>query len=812
MAALTLHTKAPPMRFFILAVVLITSSVAHADSGMLPGGATLQFNRLFLHEHNSKDLVQPEKLPDSKWRYFNYAHCVCGQSGVATQTDYRETTFAYEILLKNQTTLIHSALEIWVGSTCDDMVSRQMLCHQIANAGSSDIASIAAMNGIAPVIPVFDLMNPAPNSTATCLKQEVDQSEWALVKGEQAGTYDYSVAQQITTDSLPPPQPTQFSAAGAESAIQISWKAPIGNTSDIAYYQALCATAAGAPGRSDPPAARYVTPRTLCGATGTNADVTLAVADIDAAGNGISNVDAGMPIDAATKLDAAIKFDAAANAAAASDATVDAATVDAPTVNAGPATLIEPLAHLDPTYICGETTEATATSIRLEHLKNGAPYTVVLLAIDKYGNAAGTFFTKQLTPQPVTDFWEDLHNRGSKVQGGFCLIAETYGDDNPLTNALRGFRDQTLARSAPGRWLTDAYYATLGKLGFVVRGHVVVRVLIGILLAPLVGIALLWHVLTLPGLLVLAAVAWACRRAVTSRRRRTEISPRSTREGVVAASVGLSLVIMAPASAQAQAPYWQDPLGTQDHSLADEESDVAWHVGVRVGPYTPQIDSEPGLMKNSAGQGPYQAMFGGYRITPVVDIDRIVWNGFGQVGIGLSVGYMGKTAHAFAQVSDPNKAACAAPNQDFCIDPSNPNRIRSSGDTTKFRLIPLELTALYRFSYLDDNYGIPLVPYVRGGLGYYIWWSTAPSGDFSRDPMAADNQSRGASAGLVGAVGLQIRAERIDATAAQSMAESGIAHAGFYGELSAGWVNGFGSASKLNVGDKTWFAGVDFEF
>ena len=44
------------------------------------------------------------------------------------------------------------------------------------------------------------------------------------------------------------------------------------------------------------------------------------------------------------------------------------------------------------------------------------------------------------------------------------------------------------------------------------------------------------------------------------------------------------------------------------------------------------------------------------------------------------------------------------------------------------------------------------------------------------------------------------------------MRESGIEHAGFYGEYSIGKVDGFGSDSKLAVGDATWFAGVDFEF
>ena len=71
----------------------------------------------------------------------------------------------------------------------------------------------------------------------------------------------------------------------------------------------------------------------------------------------------------------------------------------------------------------------------------------------------------------------------------------------------------------------------------------------------------------------------------------------------------------------------------------------------------------------------------------------------------------------------------------------------------------------------------------------------------------------GASLGYQLAVGLALRAERIDRQSAYSMRnELGIEHAGFYAEYSLGKVDGFGSDTKLSVGDATWFAGVDFEF
>jgi hypothetical protein len=126
----------------------------------------------------------------------------------------------------------------------------------------------------------------------------------------------------------------------------------------------------------------------------------------------------------------------------------------------------------------------------------------------------------------------------------------------------------------------------------------------------------------------------------------------------------------------------------------------------------------------------------------------------------------------------------------------------------------------YRFTLLDDLYGIPVVPYVRGGLSYYAWWIKSPNGDVSKicEEMRADmtcakeNKAYGGSLGFQGSIGLAIRAERIDADAATSMRSSGIAHAGFYAEYQYAKVDGFGSDSKLSVGDNTWFAGVDFEF
>jgi hypothetical protein len=110
------------------------------------------------------------------------------------------------------------------------------------------------------------------------------------------------------------------------------------------------------------------------------------------------------------------------------------------------------------------------------------------------------------------------------------------------------------------------------------------------------------------------------------------------------------------------------------------------------------------------------------------------------------------------------------------------------------------------------------VPYARVGLAYDLWW-VRTNGDTAKACWDGTHTSGcdadkaiGASLGVVGSVGISVRAERIDKASAASMRSSGIQHAGFYAEWSVGKVDGFKPDSKLSVGDSTWFAGVDFEF
>lgn len=739
-------------RFVSVTVLVMFAAIrpASADGTLGTMGAQITFDHLQI-SRDGTTFFEPEAT--KRPLYFNLAHCTCSKAG--------RDAFKYTVH-ETAPSGVHSQLEFWVGQQCADDTVRAQMCRQASTI--ADVDHLFATPEIHD-FRLFDVVNGQLSKDMDCLATlEGTATIWAFVSLNGNGVFDYKTTITVGTqsgepatstngvDTKPPPLPADLIARGSENAVALSWTPPTSNGTDVAYYQALCANVDGTPALSKGGDARYVTTPSICPGVTPPASEKLSMQALD-------NGEAAVPL---------------------------------PTGAFG---------GLDARYICGEA-PGTADSLTITGLENGTPYDVILLSVDLHGNFTGAYFSNTITPHPVKDFWEDLQDHGSGAEGGLCLLAETYGDRSALTTALRAFRDDTLAGSRSGRWLRDAYYASLARLGAQVHGSLALRIVAAVLLSPLVALALLWHWLTLPGVLGLFAAAWWLRR----RARRWLVAMLRARTVRIAAALG-AITLGAPRAhaGGGYQPYWEDtdPSNNQDQSLADQPGLVRWHAGIRIGPYVPGIDSQLGM-----NPGPYQQMFGGYRMLPMLDIDRFLWTGFGQVGIGGSIGYFRKTAHAFLTPYDPMSTA---PREK---DPAAEN---------SFWLIPLALTATYRLTVLDDNYGIPVVPYVRGGLSYYLWWVNAPDGSIARacknpslaadaPPCRPDTKALGASFGVQASIGIAIRAERLDASTAMSMQQSGIQHAGIYAELSVAKVDGFGSDTKLSVGDSTWFAGVDFEF
>lgn len=743
------------MTRFVALCVAVGVSIAGAGDAWAqawPAGSTIKWERFSVKQGEA--FVEPDQ--EDRRQFLNRAHCICAKTAPNDEAFH----FQYDVSL-SATSGTGATGEVWVGTQCDNDQNRVTMCRQLPAETIADIDTLAMPPVKKLRLNFFDVVN-GPKNMDACVSEEGTKLVWILAKDN--GNYVYTTSQgvgEVSGDNLskpdtrPPEGLENLDVSGSENSIEINWTLSESNTDDYAYIQALCSHADDtvvfeADAR---PAARYQTAKALCGG-------------MDDFQFGMTAVDLPDEEDVTTT-----KF-----------------------------------ADLPAEYLCGEQAAPASGSLKIEKLTNGTKYKVAVLAVDHHGNVIGTSFTKTVTPRPVTDFWEDLHDRGGAVEGG-CLLSTTYGDGNPLTRTLREFRDGTLARSALGRWLTGAYYGTIGALAV---ESFPARIAVGIAMLPLVALALLWHLLGLPALLALLALPWLVRRRAALRawlvhRRR------------LAAAIVTAGLLLAPGLAAADdfTPYWEDP--SQEASLG-EPSEVKWIAGIRVGPYIPDIDLQ--FPQNAAtGMGPYEAMFGTYytdtngdgtgdkrhkkrvyQVLPMLDVERVVWRGFGQLGVGGTLGYMQKTAYAYENGTTED----------------DPMRPRSTAKNT-FRLIPLAATVTYRFTYLDDRWGIPVIPYVRGGLAYYMWWIKGPNGtsEVCEGPapeMCTNDKAYGGTPGVQASAGLAIRAERVDAAAAQSMRNSGIQHAGFYGEVFWGRVDGFGSETKLWVGDTTWFAGANFEF
>lgn len=693
----------PPMLRSLMAFGLVSLAAGHAaaDDAIGDTGATLGWPEVDVRAGFAVDgeLREPEDGEEFR-QHLNLAACTCS----ATSTDF-DTKLYYQLTLDRETGR-NIPVEIVTGTECDRDEVFDINCHVVEGSNApGDIDSIFLSTGDTFVeVPLFDLINPRDEDRmAACNQLDGGLANvWAIMDSNQDGQRDVFSVRPIDLsangkypdvtgfDTKPPPLPDSIRATGGENSIDISWSIPTSNNEDLYAYQALCATTDDAAVKSGA-TPLYSTTDTICGIP-----QVLDLAATDPGGDG-------------TEIPAALAS----------------------------------FSSLDRAFICGTQESATATSIRIEGLENGVEYKVALVAIDFYGNPTGTFFTRTITPQPVTDFWEDIHDRGGKVEGGLC---STNGGD------------------------------------------------------------------ALPGLVIPLALAFLIRR----RKKLATLA--------VVGSIGAMFASSSTASADDFTPYWEDPSNTTESGAEIYEDHVKWHVGIKLGPYTPAIDEQFKDLNatNGTSIGPYQAMFGNYytdddgdgmleshdkrvyQFLPMLDVERVIWSGSGQVAVGGTLGYMQKRAFAYADGSTPAE---------------DPFRVRTRAASNTFRLIPFALTASYRATQLDDLWGIPVVPYLRGGLSYYVWWMKGPNGNLSKictdgttDSGCKGNKAYGGSLGFQGALGLSIRAERIDAAAARSMKQSGIYHAGFYVELMAAIVNGFGDDKKLSVGDKTWFGGFDFEF
>jgi hypothetical protein len=198
------------------------------------------------------------------------------------------------------------------------------------------------------------------------------------------------------------------------------------------------------------------------------------------------------------------------------------------------------------------------------------------------------------------------------------------------------------------------------------------------------------------------------------------------------------------------------------------------------------MDEEKGL----SGQ-PYKSVFGyGLWLMTQIEFDYVVWDKMGEISIGATVG--------FSQIQGKGIA----------YDPSTGTQYKSS-DTSLLNIIPLQLNLCYRFDWFAQKKGVPLMPFIKLGLDYDIWWVMNGVGDVPRPGLGG--KGYGGRWGWHATVGLAFLLDFIDPETANDLdVNTGINNTYLFAEWTISRVDNFNSAG-FRLGAEWFMFGLMFE-
>ena len=249
----------------------------------------------------------------------------------------------------------------------------------------TDLSSLSANGSWAVPTTVAQLF-----SAATDCQQTLSTTIWFWIDTQGASAPDSGVSgsaaptMPLALDGTPPLAPSGITVEGGDEALVVSWAA-LATTSDLAGYLVFCMRGDGlqvfnpsyysysSDYNNSSTTSQYLTSQILC--------------------------PPGTPPTAAPFTSVAGK--------------TTAEEVGAPSF----------FEDLDPKYLCSGLLPSTQTSLRLEILQNGIPYTVGVAAVDNKGNASpiGSGFVQE--PVPTINFYQEYRDAGGQSPGGYCALA-----------------------------------------------------------------------------------------------------------------------------------------------------------------------------------------------------------------------------------------------------------------------------------------------------------------------------------------------------------------------------------------------------
>jgi hypothetical protein len=210
--------------------------------------------------------------------------------------------------------------------------------------------------------------------------------------------------------------------------------------------------------------------------------------------------------------------------------------------------------------------------------------------------------------------------------------------------------------------------------------------------------------------------------------------------------------------------------------------------------FTPSIDNDPAL----AGATPYADFFGSS--PKLLGGGEIDWQALriphlGTIGPGLGAAYMRATGKG---------------------KPTGPHNGETPGEETSLEIVPFYGVAVLRVDVFWRDYGVPLVPWAKVGLGFALWHASNTLGTSSfSDPATGKTLSgQGHSLGTHFALGIGLNLNVFDPYAAKGFDnDMGVNSTYLFAEWTREDLTGLGlQDSVMRVGGTEWTFGVALEF
>lgn len=205
---------------------------------------------------------------------------------------------------------------------------------------------------------------------------------------------------------------------------------------------------------------------------------------------------------------------------------------------------------------------------------------------------------------------------------------------------------------------------------------------------------------------------------------------------------------------------------------------------IRFGPYSPQVDDEPGLTGT-----PYANYFG---------TGPLFYFGLEADWLPLYIPYVASVGPAFGW-----GYTAASGKTRLERDPS-----QTAESETDLTIFPMHVSAAVRFDGLLREANVPIVPYGKIGFGFAYWSVSAPD-DNTIDGVSANGMSTGLHAAIGGAIALNA----FDPSSAMAMRETtGISYAYLFGEWMGDFLGSMGGDNQMYVGTSTVVVGLAADF